>query len=184
MDDTRAGFVLPPSLMQVLGNRQQLMRLGIALVVALALVGIGYFWGYRAAPSTAGVPTPPHIALPPHATLTRTEAFVSDGITNWYYTVPAASIDSLAAFYVAQLPGTGWQCVTITKSSSFTFYGQQFSGDGAYLTALRDGQKAQIYTGTTDYGAFLIEDDVPNGAVALKVSLEAATAKNSVCSAG
>lgn len=42
------------------------------------------------------------------------------------------------------------------------------------MTALRGNTKALIYTADQEYGAFLLQDDLPANAIALKISLEPA----------
>ncbi len=152
-------------------SRQQIITV-LAAVLVIAIGAGGYLIGRNTAPATAAAHTPPNVALPPHATLTRTETYFIDNVQNWYYSVATSSEDTLIAFYQARLPQDGWRCVTAMKTTHMTYYGQTLAGTGVYLTALRGTTKAQIYLGDHEYGAFLLSDDLPDGATALKLSFE------------
>lgn len=145
----------------------------VALLVILAGI-IGYL--VRGPGVAAEQVLPTTMPLPAHATLTRSEHFVTDKTFNWYYTVPQTDDDAISAYYQAQLPHHGWQCVMAMKSLNSTVYGQQFTASSIYITALNGGTKLQLTTAGGDYGAYLIQDDVPDGATALKISLEPAGA--------
>jgi len=144
-----------------------------AVAVLLVLAGlVGYLIHGAAMPSVTDKPLPANVPLPAHATLTRAEHFVNDDIFNWYYIVPRMDDDAVSTYYQAQLPKHGWHCVAATKSTNITFYGQHFTASSVYITALNAGTKMQLYTAGGDYGAFLVEDDLPDNAVGLKISLE------------
>ncbi len=153
-------------------------------VVAVALLmflsgGVGYLIQGNGGAVAADKALPTTMPLPAHATLTRAEHFVTDEIDNWYYTIPQMDNDAISAYYQAQLPRHGWRCIMAMKSLNSTVNGQQFTASSIYLTALRGATKLQLTTAGGDYGAYLIQDDVPDGAVALKISLE--PAKDTTC---
>ncbi len=154
-----------------------------ALCILMALTG----WvGYLIHPSPAAMSpesqVPSFIPIPSHASLVRVETFLKEHVQNWYYTIPQLSEDDGLAFYQAQLTQKGWQCVTWMKNTNMSFYGQALSGTGVYITSLHVSSKAQIYLGDQEYGAWLLQDDLPEGAIALKISLE--PSEDSSCPAG
>ena len=153
----------------------------VALCLLVALAGVG---GYLIHPTPAPAPSdsqvPAFVPLPAQASLVRTERFLKENIQNWYYSVPRLSEEAAIAFYQSQLPQKGWKCVTSMTNTNMSYYGQVFSGTGVYITALRGSSKAQIYVGDQGYGAWLLQDDLPDGAIALRFSLE--PAKNAACS--
>jgi hypothetical protein len=57
--------------------------------------------------------------------------------------------------------------------TNITRDGTAYSGSSVYMTALRGTTKAQLYSADQDYGAFLLQDDLPKNAIALTISLEA-----------
>jgi hypothetical protein len=146
-----------------------------ALLIILAGV-VGYLIHGIGGTVGADKALPTTMPLPAHATLTRAEHFVTDKTYNWYYTIPQMDNDAISAYYQAQLPRYGWHCITAMKSLNSTIYGLQFTASSIYITALNGGTKLQLYTAGDDYGAYLLQDDVPDGAVALKISLEPAKA--------
>lgn len=156
------------------------LTLALAAVVLLILAGSG---GYLLHGNTHAVNSdrqvPSYAPVPGESTLLRTENFLSNGKQNWYFAVPQMTENEVIAFYKTQLPHQGWRCFTAMTSTNMTYYNQPLSGTSVYMTAIRGTTKAQIYVGDQDYGAFLLGDDVPAGAIALKISLE--PAKNAPC---
>lgn len=147
----------------------------VTLCVLVALAGIG---GYLLH-GTPGSPSPdsqvpPSTPVPAHASLVRTELYLNEHIQNWYYTIPHSSVEEGMAFYQSQLPQWGWQCVTEMTNTNISYAGQMLSGTGIYITALRGATKAQIYVGDQAYGSWLLQYDLSDDAIALKVSLEPA----------
>lgn len=139
----------------------------------LVLMAIGAFLvGRTTAPPSFDQQLPPNIAVPAHARLVRREDYLQEHVQNWYYAVPGTSHAALTAFYRAQLAHDGWTCFRTTTSTSITVAGKAFSGSSVYITALRGTAKAQIYTADQDYGAYILQDDLPDHAIALKISLE------------
>lgn len=151
----------------------------VASVILILLVGSGgYLLGRNAAAAKSGVSAPPSIPLPAHTTVTRTEDFYLDNTQNWYYTVPNLSENAITAFYQAQLAKGGWRCFSAMQSTNMTYYGQPLVGTSVYITATKGAMKAQIYLGDQAYGTFLLADDLPDGTIALKISLEPAKANS------
>jgi hypothetical protein len=146
----------------------------------LALVAVGAFLlGKGDTPVSFDQQLPSHVAAPPHASLVRREDFLQEHIQNWYYAVPEASHEALTAFYHAQLSQDGWNCFRAMTSTNMSRDGKAYSGSSVYMTAARGNTKAQIYTADQEYGAFLLQDDLPENAIALKISLE--TTDNTNC---
>jgi hypothetical protein len=162
--------------------RQRRWQVAAVVVLLLLAGGVGYLIHGNASSANADKPLPTDVPLPAHAALTRAEHFVTDRTYNWYYTVPQMDDDAVSAYYQARLPQHGWRCVQAMKSINSTIYGQHFTASNIYITALSGGTKMQLYTAGGDYGAYLLEDDVPDGAVALKISLE--PAGNAMCAGG
>jgi hypothetical protein len=148
---------------------------GPAWVAALiVVVGMAAFAVGRASAPEPFAPAPAHVALPPHAQLVRREEYLAERVQNWYYVVPDATHAGLTAFYRARLAGDGWTCYRAMTSTSITRDGKAYTGSSVYITALRGTQKAQIYTADQEYGAFLLQEDLPANAIGLKISLEVA----------
>ncbi|HEV2237525.1 MAG TPA: hypothetical protein VGR57_12755 [Ktedonobacterales bacterium] len=140
----------------------------LALVVAVAAFALGR----ASAPQPSFALAPAHVALPARATLVRREEYLAERVQNWYYVVPGATHAGLTAFYRARLTSDGWTCFRAMTSTNITRDGKAYSGSSVYMTALRGTMKAQIYTADQEYGAFLLQDDLPAGAIGLKISLE------------
>ncbi|MBA3824975.1 MAG: hypothetical protein H0X24_13900 [Ktedonobacterales bacterium] len=156
-----------------LAQRPQWLVVVVLLLLLFAgTVGYLLHGGNGAVGGDAALPST--VPLPAHPTLTRAEHFVVDQTFNWYYSVPTMDDETISAFYRTQLPRHGWQCVMAMKSLNSTLYGKQFTASSIYITAFNHGTKLQLYTAGGDYGAYLLEDDVPDDAVALKISLEPA----------
>jgi hypothetical protein len=153
----------------------------LAQVITLALVVavVAFAAGRGSAPQPSFASTPAHVALPARAQLVRREEYLTERVQNWYYMVPGATHAGLRAFFQARLAGDGWICFRAMTSSNITRDGKAYSGSSVYITALRGTMKAQIYTADQAYGAFLIQDDLPDGAIGLKISLEVSA--KSVC---
>ncbi|HEY7835363.1 MAG TPA: hypothetical protein VIG30_17440 [Ktedonobacterales bacterium] len=164
----------PPQAVRALGAR---LWAGVhsrwAVVPLVLVVAAGaFFLGRSLAPASAAQPLPTYVALPPHAQLAWYDHFAQAQVEDWTYTVAGATNASLAAFYQASLPRDGWGCVRTMTMTDIVREGTAYTGTSVYLTALRDGMKAQIYTADQAYGGFLLQDDLPAHAVALKISLE------------
>lgn len=152
--------------------------LSLALVV-LVVTG-AFLLGRSSAPASFDQQLPPHVGVPTHASLVRREDFLHEHVQNWYYAVPATSHEALTAFYRTQLSRDGWSCFRSMISLNMTRDGKTYSGTSVYMTALRGHTKAQISTADQEYGAFLLQDDLPEHAIALKISLEMTDKTNCV----
>jgi hypothetical protein len=142
-------------------------------VALLVLVASGMFVvGRSTAPASFDQQLPPHVGVPAHARLVRREDYLQARVQNWYYAIPGASQQALTTFYQDQLSRDGWSCFRSSTSINMTRDGKVYSGTSVYMTAWRGTTKAQIYTADQEYGAFLLQDDLPDNAIALKVSLE------------
>jgi hypothetical protein len=163
--------------MKILRHRATLSLAAIGLICLVG--GGGYVVGAKSAAAQphANAPAP----LPAHVTLTRTDFFLLDNTHDWFYTVPQLSEEAITAFYRARLPHDDWQCVAAATSINMTYYGQQLTGTSVFITAIRGGTILKIYLGDQDYGAFLLGDDLPDGAIALKLTTEPATKTNFTC---
>lgn len=149
-------------------TRRWLIQGGILLAVAIIAGSVGFF--IHMPPAQANLP-PSYVPMPAHLTMTRYEVYQQDQIDNWYYVTNRSSEKDLQAFFQAQLPKSGWTCVMALQSSGLTYYGQPLPGTQVYITAVRGSTKAHIYLGDNQYGGFLLNDDLPDGAIALKISL-------------
>ena len=158
--------------------RKQAIPIVAIVVLAFLIGGGGYILGKNSVAAKLGVSTPTSIPLPAHTSLTRTENFLRDNTQNWYYTVTGLSENAITSFYHTQLAKNGWRCFTTMQSTNMTFYGQTLAGTSVYITAIKGSTKAQLYIGDLAYGAFLLGDDLPDGALALKISLEPAQQKS------
>jgi hypothetical protein len=147
----------------------------IAVLLAVALVGGVVGFAIHAPPAATNTP-PSFVPVPAHLSMTRYEVYQQDQIDNWYYVTSRATEATLQAFFQAQLPKMGWTCVTALQSQGLTYYGQPLPGTQVYITAVRGSTKAHIYLGDNQYGGFLLNDDLPDGAIALKISLAPAPA--------
>jgi hypothetical protein len=147
----------------------------IAVLLAVAVVAGIVGFAIHIPPSAATVP-PSFVPMPTNLTMTRYEVYRQDQIDNWYYVTNHATEKDLQTFFQAQLPKMGWTCVTALQSQGLTYYGQSLPGTQVYITAVRGSTKAHIYLGDNEYGGFLLNDDLPDGAIALKISLAPAPA--------
>ena len=153
--------------------RPWMVQGGILLAVALVAGIVGF--AIHVPPAAANAP-PSTVPLPAHLTMTRYEVYQQDQIDNWYYVTNRATEAQLQAFFQAQLPHQGWTCVTALQSQGLTYYGQSLPGTQVYITAVRGSTKAHIFLGDNQYGGFLLNDNLPDGAIALKISLAPAPA--------
>lgn len=145
--------------------------LSVALIVLVVATG-AFLLGKSSAPAGFDQQLPAHVGVPAHASLVRREDFLQKDIQNWYYAVPGASHETLTSFYQSELSRDGWHCFRSTTSINMTRDGKTYTGTSVYMTALRGNTKAQIYTADQEYGSFLLQDDLPDDAIALKISLE------------
>ncbi len=152
------------------GSRSRWFSVALAALVVLVAAG-AFLLGRNTAPASFDQQVPPHVGVPAHASLVRREDFPQDHIQNWYYAVPATSHEALTAFYRSQLSQDGWYCFRSSTSVSIVRDGKAYTGSSVYMTALRGNTKAQVYTADQEYGSFLLQDDLPDHAIALKVSL-------------
>jgi hypothetical protein len=145
---------------------------GVALLF-LALIATGaFFLGRTTAPASFDQQLPPRVGVPAHARLVRREDYLQLHIQNWYYAIPGTTQTALTAYYHDQLARDGWRCFRAMTSTNITVAGHAFSGSSVYITALSGTTKAQIYTADQEYGSYLLQDDLPDQAIALKISLE------------
>ncbi len=144
------------------------------LSVALLVLGASgtFLVGRSTAPASFDPQLPAHVGVPAHARLVRREDYLKEHVQNWYYAIPGTSQQALTAFYHDQLSRDGWYCFRSSTSINMMRDGKLYSGTSVYMTAWRGTTKAQIYTADQEYGAFLLQDDLPDHAIALKVSLE------------
>jgi hypothetical protein len=155
-------------------STRTIMRI-VALCLLMALAGsVGYLLHPNPALPAAPSQAPAFVPIPPQASLVRTETFLQDHVQNWYYAVPHLSEAAVQAFYQTHFPQQGWTCPTAMTNTNMSYYGQPLAGTSIYLTALRGTTKVQMYIGDQSYGAWLLQDDLPDDAIALKVSLEPA----------
>lgn len=145
--------------------------LSVALLVLVVASG-AFLLGRSSAPAGFDQQPPPHVGVPAHASLVRREDFLKEDIHNWYYAVSGTSHETLTSFYQSELSRDGWYCFRSMTSINITRDGKTYSGTSVYMTALRGNTKAQIYTADQEYGSFLLQDDLPDDAIALKISLE------------
>lgn len=141
----------------------------IALVVLVAVAA--FLVGRSLTPASMAQPLPTYIGLPGGAHLVWYDRYVQASEEDWTYAVPGQTNESLTAFYQAQLPRDGWQCVRLATMTNITRQGTTYTGWSNYITAWRGTTKAQIYTANQEYGAYLLQGDLPANAVALKITL-------------
>lgn len=149
-------------------------------LLLVALVESGLLVAQIGASRGGGMPSsPPHIPLPAHLTLLRTENLLSEHSQAWYYSVTKLSIDDVLPYYQAQATHLGWRCFTSMASTQIQQGGRSVAGSGMYITAVSGATYIQINTGSLDYGGGLVGERLDDGAIGLKVVLE--SADNSPC---
>ncbi len=153
------------------GSRSRWFSMALAALVVLVAAGASFLLGRNTAPTSFDQQVPSHVGVPAHASLVRREDFLQEHVQNWYYAVPATSHEALTAFYRSQLSQDGWYCFRSSTSIGIMRDGKAYTGTSVYMTALRGNTKAQVYTADQEYGSFLLQDDLPEHAIALKVSL-------------
>lgn len=153
------------------GSQRPLVFVTLPTLVVLVAAGT-FLLGRSTAPASFDQQRPPHVGVPAQARLVRREEFLDDRVQNWYYIVPGATHTQLTAYYRDQLAHDGWACFRTMTSSNITQDGKTFTGASVYITALRGNTMAHIYTADQEYGAFLLQHDLPEDAIGLKVSLE------------
>jgi hypothetical protein len=151
----------------------------VAMALLVVAAAVAFWLGRSTTPASFDQQLPPHVGVPAHARLVRREDYIQDHIQNWYYAVPGTSHTALTAYFHTQLAHDGWHCFRAMTSTNMTVAGQAYSGSSVYITALRGTTKAQIYTADQQYGSYLLQDDLPANAIALKISLE--TAPTATC---
>jgi hypothetical protein len=122
-------------------------------------------------------PQPACITLPQNTTLVKTEHLYLEQIQNWYFTIPQFSNNNLQTYYTQQFSGNGWRCFSTMQSLNNQKDGQPITGSGVYITAQKNHIRVQINSGDQEFGSLLLQDDVPDGGIALKISLESNTGK-------
>lgn len=174
MQDSRAGVALLTA-SRLAGSflRRGSRSLWLSVGLLMLVIATGSFLVGRSSAPAGFVQQPPaHVGVPARASLVRREDFPRKDLHNWYYAVSATSHESLTAFYRSELSRDGWYCFRSMTSINITRDGKAYSGKSVYMTALRGNTKAQISTADQEYGSFLLQDDLPDDAIALKISLE------------
>jgi hypothetical protein len=141
-------------------------------VALLATVAVAAFLAGRlTAPGLPDTQGPPRISLPPHARLVRWEEYPDDHEAIWYYAVPDSSQDAVMTFFKGQMTQGNWTCSTSNLASAITRNGQSLSGSNGYVAAKNGSLDVQINTGDLDFGAFLLQHDLDEHAIAIKIDV-------------
>lgn len=149
------------------GARSRWVALALLALVAVA----AFFLGRSLTLASVAQPLPTYVGLPAGARLVWYDTYVQAHEEDWTYAVPGMTNESLTAFYQAQLPRDAWRCLQTATMTNITRQGTAYTGTSDYITAWRGATKAQIYTANQQYGAFLLQGDLPANAVALKITL-------------
>ncbi len=128
--------------------------------------------GRVSAPTSLDQQLPPHVGVPAHASLTQRDDFLQDHVQVWYYVVQGSSQEALTTYYLGQLSQDSWHCFRAMTLTNMVREGKTYSGSSVYMTAVRGNTKALISTGDQEYGSFLLQDELPVHAIALKITLE------------
>jgi hypothetical protein len=159
---------------------QQARRLRWLPVAALVVVAVAAcLVGRLTAPGLPDMQGPPSLTLPPHASLVRWEEYPHDHEAIWYYSVPDSSHRAVMSFFKRQMTQGNWSCVTSDMAQSITQNGQSFTGSNGYLAARNGSLDVQINTGDQSFGAFLLQHDLDEHAIALKIDVS--TTDQSAC---
>jgi len=143
--------------------------LNLAVLAAVAVAAV--FVGRLTAPGLPDTQGPPRITLPPHARLVRWEEYPDDHEAIWYYAVPDSSQDAVMTFFKGQMTRGNWSCSTSNFASVITRNGQSLSGSNGYVAAKNGSLDVQINTGDQGFGAFLLQHDLGEHAIAIKIDV-------------
>jgi hypothetical protein len=147
-------------------------RLPYAVLPAVVVVAVAAFQlGRLTAPGLPDRQGPPSLTLPPHASLVRWEEYPNDHEAIWYYTVPNASHDAVMSFFKEQMTRGKWYCFTSNFAHSITQNGRSFTGANGYVAAQNGALDVQINTGDQSFGAFLLQHDLDEHTLALKIAV-------------
>lgn len=146
----------------------------LALLVVVVVESGALALGVGSPSGSGALAGPPHIPLPAHSTLLRTENLLTEQSQAWYYSVANFSEDQILSYYQAQAKRLGWRCFDSLASTQIQQGGQPVSGTGMYITAVTGKVKIQLNSGSLEYGSGIAGDRLDDGAVALKVVLEPA----------
>lgn len=148
---------------------RRLRWLPVAVLVVLAVVA--FLLGRLTAPGLPDKQGPPNLTLPPHASLVRWEEYPNDHEAIWYYSVPDSSYNAVMSFFKGQMTQGNWSCFTSNMAHSITRNGQSFTGSNGYIAARNGSFDVQINTGDQSFGAFLLQHDLDEHAIALKIDV-------------
>ena len=143
----------------------------LPVTILLVLVAASFFAGRLTAPGLPDTQGPPKLTLPPHASLVRWEEYPSDHEAIWYYAVPASSHAAVMSFFKGQMTQGSWSCFTSDLTHAITRNGQSFTGSNGYVAARNGSLDVQINTGDQSFGAFLLQYDLDQGAIAVKIDV-------------
>lgn len=151
---------------------QQAWRLRWLPFALLAVVAVAAFLAGRlTAPGLPDRQGPPSLILPSHASLVRWEEYPNDHEMIWYYSVPDSSHDAVMSFFKGQMTQGNWSCFTSNIAQTITRNGQSFTGTNGYVAAWNGSLDVQINTGDQSFGAFLLQQDLDEHAIALKIDV-------------
>lgn len=150
---------------------QQAGRLRWLPLALVAVVVAAFLVGRFTAPGLPDTQGPPSLTLPPHASLVRWEEYPNDHEAIWYYAVPDSSHDAVMSFFKDQFTRGSWSCVTSNFANAITRNGQPFTGSNGYVAARNGSLDVQINTGDQSFGAFLLQHDLDEHAIALKIDV-------------
>jgi hypothetical protein len=156
-------------------GRSRWLPVAVLVVVAVA----AFLLGRLSAPGLPDRQGPPGLSLPPHASLVRWEEYPNDHEAIWYYSVPDTSHAAVMSFFKGQMTQGGWSCFTSNFAQAINRAGQSFTGSNGYVAARNGSLDVQINTGDQSFGAFLLQHDLDERAIALKIDVS--TASGSGC---
>ena len=161
---------------------QQAGRLRWRPFAVLVVVAVAAFLlGRLTAPGLPDRQGPPSLTLPSHASLVRWEEYPNDHETIWYYSVPDSSPDAVMSFFKGQMTQRNWSCLTSTIAHAISQNGQSFTGSNGYVAARNGSLDVQINTGDQSFGAFLLQHDLGEHAIALKIDVSTTDTDKAGC---
>ncbi len=75
------------------------------------------------------------------------------------------------SFFKGQMTQGSWSCFTGNMTRAITRNGQSFTGSNGYVAARNGSLDVQINTGDQSFGAFLLQHDLDEHAIALKIDV-------------
>lgn len=143
----------------------------VALLILVAVAVVAFLLGRITAPGLPDRQGPPSLSLPPHAVLVRWEEYPNDDEAIWYYSVPDSSHTAVMNFFKGQMTQGHWSCLISNLAHSISRNGQSFTGSNGYVAARNGTLDVQINTGDQSFGAFLLQHDLDDHAIALKIDV-------------